>query len=213
MGRALREIFNEGNPNKVAAAAQVGRLGSFLALVPRLAKGAVTTHVMTLPENARARVILAAISTAGTLTGNLTPIAGGAPTTGQVGITPTGNIIFATADAVTAAEVIYVSHEGDIIEETVRVVAHVATPTGGRNATLLLSAVATAGTLPGTKVVDFRGAAIATTEAGINAAGTGIVFATADAVTTATIKYVATPGIGSARTALGVNLDSTDRAF
>jgi hypothetical protein len=210
MGRTLKTIANQGDQNKLGAVFQAGRLGSAIALLPRFYKGAVASHVMTLPENARARVVLAAFATAGTVTGSMTPVPGGAPTTGQVGITATGNIVFATADAVTAAEVYYVTWDGEIIEEIVPVVSHVATPSSGRGAALLLSATATTGGVVGNKTVDFRGAAIATGEAGINLLGTGVTFATADTVTQARIKYVATPGVGVGKPAIGANWDTDE---
>ncbi len=214
MGRSLREIANQGDQNKLGALFQAGRLGTALALIPRFYKGAVASHVMTLPQNARAVAILRAFATAGTLTGNMAPITTGAPTTGQVGITATGNIIFATADAVTAAEVTYVSAEGDVIEEIVPVVSHVGAPSSSRGAVILLEAEALTGTSVGVKTVDFRGAAIAAGEAGINVLGTGITFATADAVTRARIKYVATPGVGNGtKAAIGTNLDDTSWQF
>ncbi len=213
MARSLRTILNEANPTKIASGLQVARVGSLLGQIPVFYKGAVASHIMTLPESKRARIVLAAFVTAGSVTGHMTPVTGGAPSTGQVGITATGNLVFATADAVTAAEVYYLTVEGEVIEEVVPVVSHVATPSQNRAALLLLEATALAGTLSGAKTVDFRGAAIATTEAGINLLGTGVVFATADAVTSARIKYVATPGVGQAKNALGANLDSVDRNF
>lgn len=214
MGRTLKEIANGGDTNRLGFAAQAGRLGSAVALIPRSYKGAVASHVMTLPATARARTVIAAFVTAGTVTGHMTPVPGGAPTTGQVGVTAVGNIIFATADAVTAAEVVYLTHDGEIIEEIVPVVSNVATPSGARGLSLLLEAEAKTGSVTGSKTIDFRAASITTGEAGINLLGTGVTFASADAVTLARIKYIATPGVGTAKPAIGTNWDQdTGYAF
>lgn len=213
MARSLKTIANQGDQNKLGAVFQAGRLGSAVHLIPRFFKGTVASNVLVLPQHARAAAVLTAFATAGTSAGAKTYVAGGTAAAGQVSINAVGNIVFNGTDAVTAAEVIYVTVEGDIIEEIVPVVSHVATPSFGRNAVLLLEAEALAGTLPGDKVVDLRGASIATTEAGLNFAGTGVVFATADAVTSARIKYVATPGVGSQKPAIGANWDAADWAF
>lgn len=204
MTRSNQDLMNEANPNKVASAIQVLKGGDAYGLIPRFVKGTVgtvTTHVLTLPNNAKACAVLAAYSTVGTLTGRLTPVQQGtAVTTGLVGITAGGDILFATADAVTAAEVQYISYEGNVITETVAVsAAGVASLGGGRSAVLLIAANLLTGTTTGVKTINARGgSAPATTTADVSDTG-GVRFAAADATPggTATITYVATPGIGS----------------
>jgi hypothetical protein len=213
MGRSLRTILNESNPNKLPSATQAARLGSALALLPRCVKSAVTSHQIVLPDNAKAVAVLRAFSAAGTVTGNLVPVTTAAPTTGQVGVGTDGDLVFAAADAVTQAEVVYVQVEGDVVEETVPVVSNVASLTAGRKGILLISATATAGTSLGAKGILARGTAATAGNAALNLLGTGVAFFGADAVTQATIKYIATPGEGSAKDAIGTNLDDTSFQF
>ena len=118
-----------------------------------------------------------------------------------------GNIVFAAADAVTTAEVTYVPVEGDIIEDAIVTVAtNVGTLLSSRAAVVLLEIEALAGTSVGAKTPVARGTTPSAGQAAINDAGTGVVFAAADAVTSARIKYVATPGVGSADASAVSNL-------
>lgn len=214
MPRTLKTILNESNPSKLGAAGQCAKMGTLLALSPRYVDSAVASHVLTLPEAARAIHILHCYATAGTVTGQMTPIDNdGAPATTEVAVTPTGNIIFQATDAVTAAEVLYLMCEGAIYEETVVVATNVGTLLGSRSGRLLLEATALVGTTTGAETIVARGTTPATTQAALNDAGTGVVFAAADAVTRATIKYIAAPGIGSEDTAVVPELDVSEWLF
>jgi hypothetical protein len=222
MARSLVDILNEGNPNKVGTALQQARGGSMLGLIARFAKGTVTAGILSLPENARAGAILAATVTAGTTLGPKTPVvpaatASGVPATTNVTISPEGHASFNVAtDAPTAAEVIYVPEEGDVIEEVITVVpgTGVGTPLAGRNVRRLLEATALTGTVVGACIIDQRGFTVATTKhAAASITGAAVQFLAADAVTTARIKYIATPGIGTARAALGGALSTADKNY
>lgn len=206
MARSLRDVVDEGNPNKVDTALQSARAGLILALSPRLVKAAVVAGILTLPENARAAAILAATVTAGTTLGPKTPVvpaasATGIPATTNVTTSPEGHISFNVAtDAPTAAEVVYIQEEGDIIEEVIAVVpgTGVGTPLASKNVRRLLEATQLAGTVTGSCTVDQRGFAVATTRhAAASASGASIQFLVADAVTSARVKYIATPGVGA----------------
>lgn len=198
MSRTLKAIFNEANPNKIANASKELPLGEALKTSPKYYRGAVVSNVLVLPEDARAVQILRANSLAGTLTGNMAPQAPGAtPTTGQSAVNATGNVAFASADAVTSAEVWYVPLEGDIVEEVVAVVSDVATLSQGRAAVLLLAYTSLAGTPLGAFTVVNRGATPSTTQAALSALGTTVVGASADTVTQARIRYVVAPGVGT----------------
>jgi hypothetical protein len=200
--RSNRDVLNESNPNKLASSAQAIKLGNALALMPAFVSGSVSSNRLTLPNAQKALAVLFAYSRTGTLTQQLVPIATGAtPATGQVGVSPTGDILFATADAVTSADVVYLPAEGEIVTETLPVVSNVATPLQGKEALILLSATVTIGGSVGAKTVTFRGAAVGAGQAAVTDTGT-IAFASADAATQATVTYIAKPSAGSAARSL-----------
>lgn len=220
--RTLRNILDEANPNKTDTAMQQARAGSGLALIPRFVLGTVTAGILTLPESARAAYILGAFARAGTTLGPKNPVvpaasASGVPATTNVTTSPEGHISFNVAtDALTSAEVTYVAEEGDIIEEVIPVVpgTGVGTPLAGRNVKRLLAATALAGTVTGTSTIDQRGFAVATTRHAAASAAGLVQFLAADAVSSALIRYIATPGVGNGtRAAFGTNLDTLDKAY
>jgi hypothetical protein len=163
MARSLAAVLNEGNPNKVPTAVQSARMGDILALSPRKASGVVTAGILSLPENARAAAILSARVTAGTTLGPKTPAvpaasASGVPATTLVTTSPEGHVSFNVAtDAPSAAEVVYVAEEGDIIEEVIPVVpgTGVGTPLAGKTLVRLLSATILTGGVTGACTVKY----------------------------------------------------------
>lgn len=222
MARSLANILDEGSVGKIPNAANQARLGSLLHQVNRFAKGTVTAGILSLPIDARAGQILAATVTAGTTLGPKTPVipaatASGVPATTQVTVSPEGHASFNVAtDAPSAAEVIYVVEEGDVVEDVIAVVpgTGVGTPLAGRGIRRLLEATALTGTVIGACIVDQRGFAVATTKhAAASITGLAAQFLIADAVSSARIKYIATPGVGTARPALGTNLDTADKNY
>lgn len=220
--RSLRDILNEANPNRIDSGLQQSRLGSALALLPRFIKGTVTSGILTLPENARAGAILAARVTAGTTLGPKSPVvpaatASGIPATTNVTTSPEGHISFNVAtDAPTAAEAIYVPEEGDVVEDVIPVVpgTGVGTPLASRQARRLLSATVLTGGVTGDCIVDQRGFAVATTKHVAAKEDGTIQFLAADAVTSARVRYIATPGVGNGTKApIGSNLDTADKPY
>lgn len=212
--RTLRAIMDEGNPNKMADAARSLPMGRALSLVPRTYRGAVAGHILTLPESAKARVLLAAYSVAGTLTGELTPLQRGtAVATTEAAPNASGNILFAAADAVTEAEVVYLAYEGEEVEDLLVVSGDVGTLLNGRAAAVLLEVTSLAGTLTGALTPTTRGATPTTGLAAIQDDPHAIEFAAADAVTSATVRYIAQPGEGDSADTVGEELDAEDKAF
>lgn len=198
MARTLRAVLDEANPNKLPAASQDLRLGSALRGMNAYAQGALTDNVLVLPEEAKAAQVLVAFARAGTFTGYLTAIApGGTPATGQVAVTQTGDLAFAAIDAITDVEAFYAPLEGEVFEEELAVIGDAITLPQDRGALVLLSATGTAGTATGAKAVQDRGAAPAAGQTALDATGRTIAFAAADALTRATVRYVARPGSGS----------------
>lgn len=195
MARKLQDVLNEANPNKLPTALQIAKIGNVVDLAPKFFKGAVASNVMVLPSDAKAVAILSALRTAGTVVGYATPIAtNGTLATNQVKVNATGNIEFFGTDAVTAAEVTYVTVEGDVVTDTIPVVAGTGIGTLDTDAVLLLSATVVAGTSLGAKTVLAR-AESAPAAGNVNQGLTAnqVRFAVADAVTSATVTYVAKP--------------------
>lgn len=199
MTRSLRDALNESNPNKLAAGGKTVGMGNALSrglMFKAGAVGTVTTHVMSLSNTEKCRTIIAAYSRVGTLTGALTPIQGPGPVTTEVGVTDDGDIVFATADAVTDAEVSYLTHEGVVVTKTLAVASDLAQLPAGSRAAVLISASSLAGTLTGTLTVEARGDTPTTGEAAITDTGETIEFAAADAVTSCQVTYVQQPDSG-----------------
>jgi hypothetical protein len=193
MANTLKDVLNRANPNTLADAARAGKLGSMLGLLAAFKKGAVSSNIMTLAEGQKALVGLIAYVTAGSVTGVMTFVPG-TPATTQFTVNKDGNIQFFATDAVTAAEVSYIPMEGDIIEEDALVVSNTFTPAGGRTARLILSATATAGASTGAKTTAARAAAPSAGQVAVTAAGL-IAFNGTDAVTRATVRFIAAPKV------------------
>jgi hypothetical protein len=204
--RSIQQILDSGNMNHLGNAARDARLGTLLGLIPKFALLTVASNVGVLPDNAKAAAILRCYVTAGTTTGYMTPSNLATPTTGLVGISATGNILFAAADAVTQAQVVYLSHEGEVIEEIVSVASNSGTLLGGRNAFLLLEATSTVGTLTADMTVTARAATPTTGLACLAVTGAAVTFAAADAVTQARVKYIAFPVAGAGTAVKTANL-------
>lgn len=200
MTRTLRAALDESNPNKLPTAAQSLPLGRGLSLLCLFAADAVASNVLVLPEEQKAGQVLRAYARVGGSTGYKTVVAAetAAPAAGQVAITPSGDIRFAAADAVTEAEVIYAPMEGEIFEDSVEVAASAATLSQSRRALQILSVTVDVGLIPGAKAIAARGSAPAAGSAALSAAGTGLAFNAADVVAgRATVRYIAVPGVGN----------------
>lgn len=205
MARSIQTILNESNPNKAPDALHGVLAGTALAIIPRYVSGTVSSHTLTLPNTAKCAAVLAAFSTAGTLKGRLTPVKGSTVATGEVGISVTGNILFATADAVTGAEVIYMPQEGDTVTESIPVTsAGVGTPLASKTAVILISANLTSGSSTGAKTVISRGGSPSAGEACVSYTGL-ISFNATDAGASggyATVTYVVKPSSGDSTDSL-----------
>lgn len=214
MARTLRDVLNEANPNKVAMAEQLAKLGDTLvqgsALFYSGAVGGTTAHTITLPNGRKALKILLALARTGGVTGYFTEVAPTAAlATTQVQVTPTGDILFLAADAVTAADVLYIAQDGTIYTDTVPVAANVAAFAQNRRGVVLLSVNRDTGGATGAATILKRAAAPAAGQSSLKLDGTGVTFAGADAVTKATIQYIAAPGVGTAPNGIPGRLDAS----
>lgn len=199
MSRNLKAALNEANPNKIAAVLNAVRSGAAFGAIPQFFRGTVTADVLALPEELRAAAVLQGFRVAGGATGQIIPeVQGTTPAAGEAAPNPVGNVVFAAADVVTEAEVMYLPFQGEIFEDFVVVAASSATLLGSRRGAVLLSAEVVTGVIPGAKTVDFRGAAIAAGEVGLALSGLTVTFNAADVVAgTARVRYVAQPGVGN----------------
>ena len=224
MSRSLRDIFNEGNPNKVPAANRSVRMGDLLNNVsqgigglttaPTLAFAFAGAAVLTPAETRRARVgVLGYVRAGGTpgfaLVGS--PIT--APGAGQLAVGPQGRPLFETG--VTDAEVTYCPVEGPVIEDFVDVAASAATLLRGNRAQTIIEVEVLVGATPGVKLVTFRGqGASVGGEVALSDDGLSVDFNAADVVAgTARIRYIAQPGNGAIVRSVGDELNAVDKDF
>ena len=206
----LRQSLNKGNPNSIAVALQMLAAGEALAILPRTVRGTVAAHKLSLPEDGKAGGILNVYGM-GTTPGWKVALAHGsnaAPATGEAKVDGAGDIVFAAADAITAAVVRYFPIEGEIWEDTIDIATNVGTLLGGRRAICILSATRLTGGALGVSTPVFRPATPTAGQVAI--VGTDdsqVAFPAADAVTRATIRYLAIPGVGATvRRTLGEGL-------
>ncbi|HHH29039.1 MAG TPA: hypothetical protein ENK57_11945 [Polyangiaceae bacterium] len=214
--RPLRDAGNEGNPNKVGSFNQLAKMGDALAGGERYlrgAVGAVTVHVFTLPDNAKAHRLLGGfIIAAGANVGPLQVVPEDAVlAAGQAQITAAGDVIFFATDAVTEAELYYETAEQLPVTVDVTVVAAsgVAALTP-RAAMRLISAEALTGGVTGVATVLARGtlqAGLASGQAALQPNGETVEFLIADAVTSARLTYMPQPGFGPTPESVASKMD------
>lgn len=217
----VRTKLNTANPNELAGNCQSAELGDGLAIIARTAvvTVAAATDIGTLPANAKAKAILSCYVTDPTaLNYMVVALTDAGPAGGEVAIDPEGNIIFAAGDNVLECELVYIAVEGELVTETIPVVAAgTGTLLNGRSATQLVSAtlIAPAAT-PGVKVVEARGTAVGAVGAAgvcVDFSGVDINFAAAEvtAICTADVVYWALPGVGvGTQDSFGDRLEADD---
>lgn len=205
---SLKNKLNDANPNGVADMLRVLKIGNVLRAGAAFLRKKVpaasayqlaTLQAVVLADDAKAATVLRAYSRAGTVTGELTPVAYGAtPTTGQVAVAPNGDIVVLAADAITSLDLTYQADKYDLAEITLPVATHVLTLTAALQAAgvvALLEAEALVGTSTGKKIVLVPGAgAPSAGQARLNVAKTTVTFAAADAVTSARVKVSVVAG-------------------
>ncbi len=197
MSRTLKQVINDANPNVFPDAARAVKLGTHLSGASAQVRAVVASDITDLPEGLSAAVILSAYATVGTVTGALAVVAA-APATGECAINPKGDIIFAAADAVTEAELVFIPVTGDVIEEELPLSATgLGTFGGTRKGKLLLSAEVTEGGGTGDKTIVARGAAPAAGAAALTVNGLGVQFNIASASGKALVRYIASPAAGA----------------
>jgi len=191
MPRTIRDVFNQGDLNKLGSAALVLALGDELNNSVQTLVSAAVAGLVTLPDAFRAQAVLQAFDrTNGVyLAVAANEVVAGA---GQVSVLATGNI--SVDPACLSVELMFVPSEGIVVTETLQVVAGVATFLAGKNGRKLLTSNVDVGVIPGAKIVAIRGPAPAAGRSAISADGATVRFNAADVVNgQATVKYIAGP--------------------
>ena len=206
--------LNGANANQVADALRLMGFGSFVRAMPIPLRNldpntaaanpyapSASYQSIQLPDDAKASQVLRAYARTGTGTvGELAPQAtAGSPyavpsATAEIGVSPSGDLIFHAADAYTSVDVLYLPEKYDVVEVTLSVASSILTiPTAlsaaPRGVVFLLEARALVGTTVGTEFIQVpSNSAPSTGQACLNLAKTEVLFATADAVTQARVK-------------------------
>lgn len=154
-----------------------------------------TLDIIKLPDTGKASSITRATVRAGGVTGELAAQAYGAtPTTGQIAVTPCGDIAVVATDAITNMDVTYIPERGDVVDAVFPVASNaIALPASitDRGVVLLLEAESLEGTLTDKLVVlTPSGSAASTGQARLDLAKAVVKFASADAVTRARVKLL-----------------------
>jgi hypothetical protein len=203
--------LNLTTPNVLADQFRAMQIGSFLRSLPIPLRQQVpqltgvypytgaTLAAIQLPDDAKANQVLRCYARAGTGTaGELTPKATAGnpyttPTTGTVGVSPSGDIVFLGSDVWTNVDVVYLPEKYDVAELTLPVVPGTGVMTlpaaiTAQGVVFMLEAQALVGTTVGTKIVLAPSTAPSTGNANLNVAKTQVLFAVADAVSSARVK-------------------------
>lgn len=191
--RTLREVFDQGDLNKLGSAAKVQALGATLNLSPVTAILPVVAGVATLPAAAKAAQVLEAWDRTNGAYLAVTAPEGGAAT-GKIAVSPTGDLDVDNTCA--SVEVVYIPAEGVVVTETVQVTGSAASFLGGKTSRRLLAASVVTGVAPGPLTVVARASVPAATEVSLDADGAGVTFNAGDVVNgTATLTYIANPSV------------------
>jgi len=161
-----------------------------------------TVQTLVLPDDAKASDLRRVYVRTGTVNGEFTVVAPNTtPATTQASVQPNGDIMFLAADAVGEVDVVYTPARGEVVSLTLPVVSNVlaipaaytALPSG---VIMLLDANAVAATSTGRKrILAPSGSTPSAGQALLNVAKTQVTFASADAVTSATIKLLVLPSV------------------
>lgn len=202
MTRPLKDALTEANPNKLAVAAHQALLGSAMAQAMKVQKIAeVSGDVTSLADDELCDELVGVYVSAGGAPGLFTVVAkGSAPAAGEAAATPDGQVAFNAADAVTEAELVYLTPEGVLVSEEVEVAASgaVVLPASKRARMLVSADLSAAAASGGAKAVVARGSAPGAGEAAVADDGQ-LAFNGADvgaSPVTAQVSYYAWYGVG-----------------
>lgn len=173
MTRKLKDVGNEGNPNKTGDFNQGLQMGDAIKLGTMSTRRAVASNLMDLGDGFRMKSLTSVYATKGGSPGALTVQAVGVtPTAGQVALDRSGRVVFAAADAITEAEVVGHTIEGNTIDLTTSADgAGLVAFLNGETAHMLISCEQLSGAAQGSKAILARGATPGTGDVAIDDAG------------------------------------------
>lgn len=213
LANAFKAALNTASAGQLADMFRAMKLGDVIRSLPVQLNDAAlqaaatnpyaiaAAQTITLPDDCKAAVVLAAVARAGTGTkGPLTIAAPGnsAPGATNILICGSGDLCFHAADAYTAVDVFYLPIKGDLQEQILPVTSGnttVTLPTTLGTAHIVLEAEGTAGGTPGKKIVDIPGGTPSAGHASMSFDGKTVLFAAGDSHTTARVKYAATAAV------------------
>jgi hypothetical protein len=219
--KTLKDVLDGASPGSLPEVARALKLGSFLRAMPTFLRhktpAADPSQLSTIlslnrPHDARAASIFRAKARAGT-SATATELAvqayGATPTTGQIAVAPNGDIALLGTDAWTDVDVEYQPTYGDVVALTLPVVTNaMAIPAAltARGVIYLLDATSNVGTLTGAmKILVPSASTAATGQARLDLAAANVKFASADAVTNATVHLLVAAAVD-----IDALLESTD---
>lgn len=206
MAETNQQTLNRADPNVLADELRSLKFGDILRALPTALRQSAASASASVDaaafvtddqvEESRAATILSAYARAGAgAPGVLNPVAYPPAVANDIAIAPNGSVVTLAADAWTDFDVSYTVEKGDIVEVTASVVAATGVLTlpsnvTTRGAVLLVEAEALVGGSTGLKEILAPGAAPAAGEARLSAAKATVLFAIADAVTSARVRLL-----------------------
>ncbi len=204
LDNSLKVRLNDADPASLASGLQTLRFGNMLRALPTYLRKQTavassyelsTLKGIVLPDDAKANSIFRAFARVGTGTpAELTvKLYGVTPSTGEIAVSPNGNIVTLGSEAWTNFDVLYLPEKQAVIELTLAVTSNAATIPAAyvtRGVVSLLEVESLVGTVTG-KLVSLvpSGSAATTGTARLDLAHATVKFYSGDAVTSARIKF------------------------
>jgi len=211
MSESLKANLNAAQPNTISDGLRTARIGSLLSQTTRFRDASVSANIMVLPDDAKAIQVIAAFASAGANTSTKSVVGSSFTLAqGEVQVTDSGDIRFFGTDAVTQAEVYYITSEGEVTTETLTIASSVGFFASGRKGVEVLSAVVISGVTVGEVLTpDARGASPPLGAVSLATGGTAVTVNASNIVDgSLRVTYKATPGQGTATAPLGESLDA-----
>ena len=204
----MKDALNRANPGTISDTLRTVQFGDMVRSMPYTLIGQAPAvanpydvqadTVVVLPDDAKAREATWAYARVGSGTkGKLTHVTADTVGAGEYTETPCGNLVFNASDAWTKVDVHVEPYKGDVYEMTLPVASHILTiPTAysDRGCLVLLEAESTVGTLVQKLMVTKPASSNSTTAtACFSLSKATVLFAAANAVTTARVKILVAP--------------------
>ncbi len=201
---SLKVVLNNATPGPFESALQVMKFGNVMRAMPTWLRrinpstgvnpyALTTIQSIELPDDAKAAFLMQGFAYTGTGTAGvmINDAWGTTPTTTlHMAITPSGDLAFLSADAWTSVDVLYVPDKYDLVEITLPVVSNaMVLPVGLGGVTGLFECESLTGTLKAKLVILAPGGTATTGKCALTLDMTTVNFASANAVTSARVKF------------------------